>query len=107
MISRRGIRSLFAAVMVVLAVCPAAMAQYTQQGPKLVPAGAGPTAAVGSSVALSTDGNTAAVGAPVDNGVYIFVRSAGIWTQQGPKLVGTGEIGTAAQGTSVALSADG
>jgi hypothetical protein len=108
MISHRGItRSLFAAVMVVLAICPAAMAQYTQQGPKLVAAGAGLAATQGWSVALSTDGNTAAVGARGDNGVYVFVRSAGIWTQQGPKLVGTGAIGNAVQGTSVALSADG
>jgi hypothetical protein len=29
------------------------------------------------------------------------------FTQQGPKLVGTGAVGSAAQGVSVALSADG
>jgi hypothetical protein len=34
-------------------------------------------------------------------------RSNGVWTQQGGKLVGTGALGPASQGTSVALSADG
>jgi hypothetical protein len=30
-----------------------------------------------------------------------------VWAQQGPKLVGTGAVGDAAQGVSVALSGDG
>jgi hypothetical protein len=72
--------------------------------------------AQGWSVALSADGNTAIVGAPNDNdGGYtsflgatrVYVRTSGVWTQQGPKLVGSGAIGPAQQGTSVALSADG
>ena len=37
----------------------------------------------------------------------MFARSPGIWSQQGKKLVGSGAIGGARQGTSVALSADG
>jgi hypothetical protein len=64
----------------------------------------------GSSVSLSSDGNTAIVGGPFDNGVvgaaWVFTRSEEAWSQQ-TKLVGTGVIGGfAAQGTSVALSGD-
>ena len=58
---------------------------WTQQGRKLVGAGAGGYAFGGSSVALSGDGNTALVGDPVDNhhtphgtpgagAVWVFVR---------------------------------
>jgi hypothetical protein len=65
----------------------------------------------GNSVALSADGNTAIVGGPDDNSeagaVWVFTQSGGVWTQQGSKLVGGGAIGSAAQGFSVALSADG
>jgi hypothetical protein len=63
------------------------------------------------SVALSADGNTAIVGGWSDNGktgaAWVFSRSNGVWTQQGNKLVGTGGVGNACQGMSVALSADG
>jgi hypothetical protein len=56
----------------------------------------------GFSVTLSGDGNTAALGAPGDNGgagaVWVFKRSGATWTQQGSKLVGTGAAGNAAQG---------
>jgi hypothetical protein len=38
---------------------------------------------------------------------WVFTRSGGIWTQQGKKLVGTDSVGSARQGMSVALSADG
>ena len=45
----------------------------------------------GSSVALSTDGNTAAVGAPGDNdeagAAWTFAQSAGAWSTLGTKLV--------------------
>ena len=34
-------------------------------------------------------------------------RIGGVWTQQGTKLVGSGSVGVAEQGGSVALSADG
>ena len=37
----------------------------------------------------------------------MFTRTGGVWTQLGPKLVGTGADGKAGQGTSVALSGDG
>ena len=37
----------------------------------------------------------------------MYTRSGGVWTQQGQKLVGTGAVGGAEQGFSVAMSADG
>ena len=62
-------------------------------------------------MALSADGNTALIGGPSDNGgvgaAWVFTRSGSTWTQQGAKLVGTGAVGHAGQGWSVALSADG
>ena len=74
-----------------------ALAQFTQEGPKLVGTGAVGNAEQGTSVALSADGNTAIVGGPQDdianmgfNGAaWVFTRSNGVWTQQGAKLVGT------------------
>jgi hypothetical protein len=44
-----------------------ALAQFTQQGPKLVGTGAVGATQQGFSVALSADGNTATVGGPGDN----------------------------------------
>jgi uncharacterized repeat protein (TIGR01451 family) len=62
-------------------------------------------------VSLSGDGNTAIVGGDGDNSgagaAWVFTRSGGVWTQQGPKLVGSAAVGNAAQGKSVSLSADG
>ncbi len=93
---------------------------WTQQGPKLVGSGAVDAgAAQGFSVSLSADGNTAIVGGARDNGgaygsvgaAWVWTRSGGVWTQQGPKLVGAGAVGwnggLAGQGSSVSLSADG
>lgn len=61
------------------------------------------------SVAISADGNTAIVGnVNYNNDVgaaWIFVRSGGVWTQQGAKLVGND--GGGYEGSSVAISADG
>jgi hypothetical protein len=84
---------------------------WTQEGAKLVGTGVIGTSLQGISVSLSSDGNTLAVGGSNDNGLlgatWIFTRSAGVWTQQGSKLVGTGPIGNSAQGVSVSLSDDG
>jgi len=84
---------------------------WTQQGGKLVGTGNMGNSSQGTSIALSSDGNTLAVGGNGDNGgigaVWIFVRSGGVWTQQGGKLVGTVAIGNANQGSFVSLSADG
>jgi hypothetical protein len=90
-----------------------ALAQFTQQGPKLVGTLAVGAAEQGYSVAVSGDGNTAIVGAPDDNGAlgaaWVFTRNNGVWSQLGRKLVGTGAVGSvsAEQGHSIALSADG
>jgi antibiotic biosynthesis monooxygenase (ABM) superfamily enzyme len=84
---------------------------WTQQGNKLVGTGNTTFSYQGSSVSLSADGNTALVGGEGDNSsmgaVWIFTRSGSTWTQQGSKLVGTGNVGNASQGWSVSLSADG
>ncbi|SDM50281.1 gliding motility-associated C-terminal domain-containing protein [Daejeonella rubra] len=83
----------------------------TQQGPKLVGGGSIGEGGLGRSAAISADGNTAIVGGSSDNAqqgaAWIYVRNNGIWTQQGPKLVGSGNVGPAHQGKSVGISADG
>ncbi|HUK11779.1 MAG TPA: hypothetical protein VLW17_00640, partial [Thermoanaerobaculaceae bacterium] len=84
---------------------------WSQQGAKLVGAGASGAAQQGTSVALSADGNTAIVGGWADGSevgaAWVFARSGSVWTQQGGKLVGTGAAGASNQGWAVALSADG
>jgi hypothetical protein len=84
---------------------------WVQQGSKLVGSGAVGGAAQGSSVALSADGSIALVGGAEDDSytgaVWVYSRSGGVWSQQGSKLVGTGAVGKAGQGASIALSADG
>jgi len=84
---------------------------WTQQGPKLVGAGAVGQASQATSVALSADGNLALIGGPADDqhagATWVFTRTAGAWSQQGAKLIGSGAVGSAFQGQSVALSADG
>ncbi|HVZ54166.1 MAG TPA: hypothetical protein VG986_19510, partial [Pseudolabrys sp.] len=84
---------------------------WAQQGSKLVGVGMANSGAFqGSGVALSANGDTAIVGAPADGhgSARVFIRSNGVWKQQGGKLVGTGAAaGGANQGSSVALSADG
>ncbi|HEX7609492.1 MAG TPA: FG-GAP repeat protein, partial [Solirubrobacteraceae bacterium] len=82
-----------------------------QQGGKLVGGGEEGAGAFGVKVALSTDGNTALVGGFGDNGetgaAWVFTRTGSTWTQQGPKLTATDEVGAGEFGTSVALSSDG
>lgn len=83
---------------------------WTEQD-KLVGTGIIATGALqGTSVSLSNDGNTLAVGGPRDNNnvgaTWIFNRIGNIW-QQTKKIVGTLPIGNSRQGISVSLSADG
>lgn len=85
---------------------------WTQQGTKLAGTGTVGAAALGSSVSLSSDGNTAIIGGYNDNSFagasWVFTRTGSTWTQQGSKLIGTGAVGTVArQGSSVSISADG
>jgi hypothetical protein len=82
---------------------------WTQQA-KLTGAGEVGAASFGEGVALSADGNTAAIGAPRGNNVgavWVFTRSGGVWTQQGSKLTAKGEEGEGNLGYRVALSSDG
>ncbi len=108
---RRSLLMVTVLVGAVVGIAAQALAQFTQQGPKLVgtlPVG---SPEQGYSVALSADGDTAIVGGPSDNSqigaAWVYTRSDGVWTQHGNKLVGTGSVGNAQQGWSVALSADG
>jgi hypothetical protein len=89
-----------------------ASAQFTQQAKLVGTDVLGPVSAdQGYSVSLSGDGNTAIVGGPFDNDAvgasWVFTRLNGEWSQQGPKLVGTGVVGQPEQGYSVSLSGDG
>jgi hypothetical protein len=69
---------------------------------------------LGFSVALSSDGNTAIVGAPTDNvgaianqgSATVYTRSGGVWTEQQTITQSTGAAGDEF-GFSVALSSDG
>ncbi len=84
---------------------------WAQQGTKITGTGLTGAAGFGYSVALSADGNTAAIGAYHDDAskgaAIIFSRSGATWTQQGTKLIGTGAVGTVSQGSAIAISADG
>ncbi len=84
---------------------------WSQQGGKLVGTGAVGNAGQGVSVSLSSDGNTAIVGGYRDNGfagaAWVYTRTGGVWSQQGGKLVGTGAVGNAEQGSSVSIASDG
>jgi len=84
---------------------------WNQQGNKIVGTNFIGYPYQGFSVSLSADGDTLAIGGPVDGNftgaTWIYQKTNEIWTQQGPKLVGTGFSGSAYQGFSVALSADG
>jgi hypothetical protein len=65
----------------------------------------------GDSVALSGNGNTALIGAPVaksgDGEALVFKRAGEKWTQEGEPLVPEGETGAGFFGQAVALSANG
>ncbi len=65
----------------------------------------------GRAVALSADGNTAIISAPLNNSrtgaAWIFVRSGSTWALQSETLIGSGETDQGLFGERVALSADG
>ena len=79
---------------------------WSQQGSRLVGTDAVCHAYQGNSVSISSDGNTAIVGGPLDGSsncmvvdsslnkgaVWVFTRSGGVWSQQGSKLVGKGGV---------------
>lgn len=84
---------------------------WAQEGEKLVSVTNTTDANQGTSVSISADGSTIVAGSPADNNgigaAWVFKNVAGIWTQQGNKLIGTNYIGNANQGQAVAISADG
>jgi hypothetical protein len=84
---------------------------WAEQGPKLTGAGESGAGRFGSSVALSSQGHTAMIGAPADDerigAAWVFARSGSTLRQRGAKLLAGGEVGKAGLGTSVALAADG
>ncbi len=99
---------------------------WTQQGPMLSGEDeSGGGVEFGSTVAISADGDTVAIGGPgqkngeedLAGAVWVFTRSESTWTQQGEELTGGEELpyGTnsyeqklgSSFGCSVALSADG
>ncbi len=88
---------------------------WSQQGSKLTGSGEVGEGNFGTSAALSAEGNTALLGAPLDNGgtskgigaAFVFTRSGSTWSQQGPKLKPTEQVGEPNFGTSVALSGEG
>ena len=77
---------------------PITIDPLVQQGAKLVPDDVitnGGRQLSRRSVAISPDGNTALIGAFGDRqsndvgAAWVFMRSDGVWSQQGPKLVPT------------------
>jgi hypothetical protein len=66
---------------------------------------------VRSSLTISADGNTIAVGIPTDNqstgSVSVFTRNEGVWKQHGYKLIGSLPERGGYRGGTVAISADG
>ena len=95
---------------------------WEQQGPKLTGGGELGEGSFGYSVTLSSDGNTALIGAPYDDNqpttsenvrqgtsgaTWAFRRSAGTWSQQGAKLTVKDREHQTDLGLAVALSGDG
>lgn len=78
---------------------------------RLVPSESGAAANFGRSVALSSDGRTALVGAFGDEGkigsAYAYGEQDGSWQQIGHRLTASDESGAGYFGRSVALSASG
>ncbi|MHB8424737.1 MAG: hypothetical protein ACYDB9_06210 [Gammaproteobacteria bacterium] len=59
---------------------------------------------LGTSVAVSSNGQVVVAGAPQSNGVYVYTQTNGSW---GGPVALTGASGAAGYGNSVAISADG
>ena len=83
---------------------------WIQQGSKLTGSGFSGAAGQGYSAAIGNEG-TAVIGGEFDNSsigaTWVFVRTNGIWSQQGSKLIGSGFSGAAGEGSSVSISTDG
>ena len=85
---------------------------FVQQGPALTTTALRETGVeyFGGDVAISADGSTALVSGLDGSGdsvVWCFARNGSAWSQEGPPLVGSEQVGSAAFGSSLALSAHG
>jgi hypothetical protein len=90
--------------------------RWTQQGPKLTAAGEAGRGNFGEGLALSSDGDTALIGAAMNEepgreragAVWLFTRSHSTWRQHSAKLTGRGANSEDELfGVSVALSSAG
>ena len=85
------------------------------QQARLTPSDEAGNGAFGTSVALSSDGNTALIGGPSDGtgaqasegAAWVFTRTQSIWSQQGAKLTAGDAAAGSGLGSGVALSSDG
>ena len=81
------------------------------EGIPLVASGEGPGGHLGSSVAISADGQQAIVGAKLDDlhkgSAFVFEHVGTSWVQNGAPLTGSGESGEGRFGTSVAMAGNG
>lgn len=84
---------------------------WSQQGTKLTGSNSRVNSILGSSIAISGDGNTILAGGELDNGgigaVWTFTRTGTEWSQQGSKLLASDENGKGSFGLAVSLSSDG
>ncbi len=89
---------------------------WSHYGKKITGAGEGGPGQFGFAVALSTDGKTAMIGGPDDEGstaepmagaAWAFTDTGSGYAEQGAKLTSGGTKGSGELGTSVALSGDG
>jgi hypothetical protein len=83
---------------------------WTQQA-RLVGTQAAGAAKQGNSVSLSADGRVIIVGGSGDDSnkgaVWVYRKTGANWVQQGAKVKGNSAVGSAKQGTSVSVSANG
>ncbi len=79
---------------------------WSQLGPKIKGESSG-KALFGRSVAISTDGQEALIGAPGSATASFLRRSSDGWTQEGPTIEGPRKASTGRFGRTVALSGDG
>jgi hypothetical protein len=85
------------------------------QQARLTPSDEAGTGAFATSVALSSDGNTALIGGPSDGtgaqagegAAWVFTRTQSIWSQQGTKLTAADAAAGSGLGSGVALSSEG
>jgi len=91
----------------VLSILTNTAGYYSQQAIPLPPDAVGVTT---GSVSLDVTGEILAFGSGTDNGglgaVWLYADIAGVWTLQGTKLTGPGEIGLGNFGMKVSLSGD-